>query len=114
MLEVDDIADGSCERDGFWPRESVEVFCIAESDDVDAFTVLRDVAVFGGVEDTVIDVVAERLERLGDNLDRAAIVVRQEVLDVLEEGSSRLLGIEDAGKLEEEAASPLLVMAALP
>lgn len=38
----------------------------------------------------------------------------QEVLDVLEESGSWLLGVEDAGKFEEETASPLLIMAALP
>lgn len=114
MLEVDDITDGSCKRYGLGPRKGVEVLYIAESDDIDAFAVLRDVAVFCGVEDTVINVVAERLECLTDDLDRAPVIVRQKVLDVLEECGSWLLGIEDAGKLEEETASPLLIMAALP
>ena len=75
---------------------------------------LRDVAVFCGVEDTIIDMVAKCLECLADDFDCAPIVMRQEVLDVLEESGSWFLGVEDAGKLEEETASPLLIMAALP
>lgn len=114
FLKVDDSADGSCERDGLGPRESVEVLYIAEGDDVDTFTVLRDVAVFCGVEDTIIDMVAKCLECLADDFDCAPIVMRQEVLDVLEESGFWFLGVEDAGKLEEETASSLLIMAALP
>ena len=58
----------------------------------------------GAVDDAWMDVVAQIVGGALDNVEGAPLVVRQEILDVLQQKSAWLLGFNEAANVEEERA----------
>ena len=75
---------------------------LAEADDQDALAVLRNEV--RAIDDARVDVVAEVVERALDHVEGAPLVVRHQVLDVLQQEGARLFGFDDAADVEEERA----------
>ena len=76
-------------------RHQVEASRLAKADDENALAVLRHEV--GAVDDAGMDVVAEVFDqRAADDVEGAALVVRDEVLDVFQQEGARPLGLDDA------------------
>lgn len=94
-----------CVRTLGWQRQRVEIECdrLAEADDENAFAVLRNEV--RAIYDAAMDVVAEVVgQGTADNVEGAAFVVRDEVLDVLQQEGARALCLDDARHVEEQRA----------
>ena len=84
-------------------HSEVEVRGIPEADDDRALAVLGDEAL--GIDDPLVDRVLEFvLQGVLDDLEGAALVVPEQVLDVLEDEGPRPVVGEDPGDVEEERA----------
>ena len=86
-------------------RQRIEIECdrFAEADDEDALAVLRDEV--RAVYDAVVDVVAKVVgQGAADDVEGAAFVVRDEVLDVLQQKGARAFRFDDARHVEEQRA----------
>lgn len=94
-----------CVRTLGWQRQRVEIECdrLAETDDEDALAVLRYEV--RAVYNAIVDVVAEVFgQGAADDIKGAAFVVRDEILDVLQQESARTFCLDDARHVEEQRA----------
>lgn len=84
----------------------------AESDDEDAFPVLRHPV--AGVEDTSVDLVSELAKRTFNHLEGPAFVVTTKVFDIFEEEHWRFFYGEDLENIEEKRSLSLVLKAVCP
>ena len=85
-MDIDDIVDSPRERDRIGETKIANDgrFTMAlESDDIDPFTILRDIPVFAGIEDSFDHIVSGIIKGLLDNMIGPSAIMSLQILDIL-------------------------------
>ena len=89
-----------------------EIILLAEPDDENAFTLLRHKCL--RIDDLPVDLIPEFDKRAVDNLERPALVVIDQILDVLQQKGAGPVMLDNLRNIEEQRALRLVKKAMRP